>query len=60
MLNVLLQEFDLKKNNLSGIINEETKTISLISLEDIGEDMADVVISHGAVILPGSKGNSKL
>ncbi|GAE16842.1 hypothetical protein JCM6292_3339 [Bacteroides pyogenes JCM 6292] len=48
----VITKFDLKKNNLSGIINEETKTISLISLEDIGEDMADVVISHGAVILP--------
>ena len=48
----LITKFDLPAKGLSGIINEEKKTISLIALEDIGEVLADVSISHGATISP--------
>lgn len=47
-----ITRFELKALNLSGIINEETKTISLISADNIGENIADVAISHGATITP--------
>lgn len=48
----VITKFDLPKKGLSGIINEEKKTISLIALEDIGELLADISISHGATISP--------
>ena len=47
-----ITKFNLTSLGLSGIINESTKTISLISLESIGEMLADVTISHGATISP--------
>lgn len=47
-----ITKFNLTSLGLSGIINESTKTISLISLESIGEVLADVSISHGATISP--------
>lgn len=47
-----ITKFNLTSLGLSGIINESSKTISLISLESIGEVLADVSISHGATISP--------
>ena len=47
-----ITKFNITSLGLSGIINESTKTISLISLESIGEVLADVSISHGATISP--------
>ncbi len=47
-----ITKFALPSVGLEGIINEETKRISLIALEDIGEVLADVNISHGATISP--------
>ena len=38
--------------SLLGVINENAKVISLISVESIGEELADVTISHGATISP--------
>lgn len=48
----VITKFDLPEKGLTGIINEEKKTISLIALEDIGEALAEVSISHGATISP--------
>lgn len=47
-----ITKFNLASLGLSGIINESAKTISLISVESIGEAVADVSISHGATISP--------
>lgn len=47
-----ITKFNLTSLGLSGIINESAKTISLISVESIGEAVADVSISHGATISP--------
>ncbi|WP_418986866.1 DUF5018 domain-containing protein [Bacteroides heparinolyticus] len=47
-----ITKFSLPSLGLSGIINEEAKTISLITLEEIGEALAEVGISHGAVLSP--------
>lgn len=47
-----ITKFNLTSLGLSGIINESAKTISLISLESIGEVLAEVSISHGATISP--------
>ncbi len=47
-----ITSFELKSLGISGIIDEELKTISLISLEDIGESLAEVNISHGATLSP--------
>ena len=47
-----ITKFKITSLGLSGIINESTKTISLISLESIGEVLADISISHGATISP--------
>src|SRR5690606_21497983 len=37
---------------LSGIVDEANKTISLISIDEIGSVLANVSISHGATISP--------
>lgn len=47
-----ITSFELRSLGISGIIDEELKTISLISLEDIGESLAEVNISHGATLDP--------
>lgn len=47
-----ITKFNLPDIGLTGIINESTKTISLIALEDVGEVLADVSVSHGAVMSP--------
>lgn len=47
-----ITKFNIESLGLSGIVNESAKTISLISLESIGEVLADVTISHAATISP--------
>ncbi len=47
-----ITNFELPSIGLDAIIDEEKKTISLISLELIGEVLASVSISHGATINP--------
>ncbi len=47
-----ITKFNLPTAGLTGIINEEGKTIFLISVDNIGSVLADVSISHGATITP--------
>lgn len=47
-----ITDFSLNALGISGIVDEENKTISLISIESIGEVLAEVSISHGATIDP--------
>lgn len=47
-----ITNYELKSLGLSGIIDEDKKTVSLISIESIGEVLADVTISHGATLSP--------
>ena len=47
-----ITQFTIADKNLSGIINENEKTISLISLDDLSDMLAQVSISHGATIFP--------
>lgn len=47
-----ITDFSLNALGISGIIDEENKTISLISIEPIGEVLAEISISHGATISP--------
>lgn len=48
----MITDFSLNALGISGIIDEENKTISLISIEEIGEVLAELSISHGATINP--------
>lgn len=47
-----ITDFSLNTVGISGIIDEANKTISLISIDPIGEVPAEVSISHGATISP--------
>ncbi|WP_286845977.1 MULTISPECIES: DUF5018 domain-containing protein [unclassified Proteiniphilum] len=47
-----ITDFNLDALGISGIIDELNKTISLISIEPIGEVLAKLSISHGATISP--------
>ncbi|HHV87193.1 MAG TPA: DUF5018 domain-containing protein [Petrimonas sp.] len=47
-----ITSFELKSLGISGVIDEEKKTISLISIENIGESLAEVNVSHGATLTP--------
>ncbi|MGC4234646.1 MAG: DUF5018 domain-containing protein [Niabella sp.] len=47
-----ITNFDLSSLGLNGIVDEASKTISLISIESIGSVLANVSISHGATISP--------
>lgn len=47
-----ITEFSLSTLNLTGVIDNTNKTISIISLETLGNVLADVSISHGATISP--------
>ena len=47
-----LTKFRLKGTGLSGVINEGGKTISLVTDETLGEQLAEVEYSHGATISP--------
>lgn len=47
-----ITDFSLNSLGISGIIDEQNKTISLISIEPIGESLAEMGLSHGATISP--------
>lgn len=47
-----ITDFNINALGISGIIDAENNSISLISIEDIGEALANVSISHGATIEP--------
>ncbi|MEL7585349.1 MAG: DUF5018 domain-containing protein [Prolixibacteraceae bacterium] len=47
-----ITNFNLNTLSISGIIDEQNKTIALISIEPIGEVIAEASISHGATISP--------
>lgn len=47
-----ITSYVIKDLGLSGIIDEDKKTISIISIETIGEALANVSISHGATLEP--------
>jgi hypothetical protein len=47
-----ITDFSINSLGLSGIIDEANKTISIISIEEIGNVLAEVSISHGATISP--------
>jgi hypothetical protein len=47
-----ITDFALTALGLSGVIDEDNKTISLISLENLGSDLATVSVSHGATMSP--------
>jgi len=47
-----ITKYNIPSIGLTGIIDETNKTISLISIADIGFAMADITLSHGATISP--------
>lgn len=47
-----ITKYNIPSLGISGIIDEANKRISLISVDNIGEALADVAISHGATIAP--------
>lgn len=47
-----IEEFKLPSLGLSGVINENAKTISLISVSDIDPALAEVTLSYHATISP--------
>lgn len=48
----VITSFDIRDLGLSGVIDEDKKTISIISIDPIGEAFANVSISHGATLDP--------
>ena len=53
-----ISSFELPSIGLNGIIDENNKTISLISIEPIGNVLASAVLSHGATITPDPTTNA--
>ncbi len=47
-----ITSYTIPSISLSGVIDETNKTISLISIDDIGTVLASLTISHGATITP--------
>lgn len=47
-----IEEFNLPEFSISGIINETTKTISLVSAEDLSSQLAEFKLSPHATISP--------
>ncbi|MFA6593040.1 MAG: DUF5018 domain-containing protein [Bacteroidales bacterium] len=47
-----ITDFNLKSMGLSGVVDEEAKTISIVYLGEIGKVKADVVTSFGATMSP--------
>lgn len=48
----LLEEFNLPGLGISGVIDQDKKTVSLVSTDNIGEVLADVTLSYHATISP--------
>lgn len=53
-----IKNFEIPTAGLSGIIDENAKTISLISLENIGSQLANATLSHGATMQPDPSKNA--
>lgn len=47
-----ISDFTISELGISGAINTQTNLITLISADEIGEQKADVTMSHGATISP--------
>ncbi|MGI6074612.1 MAG: DUF5018 domain-containing protein [Fermentimonas sp.] len=47
-----IQSFAIPSQGLTGIVNEADHTISLITLESIGTELAEIELSHGASCYP--------
>lgn len=47
-----INHFSIPSKGLTGIIDEKNHIISLISIGDIGEQLAEVTLSHGAILEP--------
>ncbi|HSI69188.1 MAG TPA: DUF5018 domain-containing protein [Gillisia sp.] len=48
----MIKDFKLPSVGLSGVINEDTRIISLVSVEEIEPALAQVTLSHHATISP--------
>ncbi len=48
----IITDFTLPDAEVSGAINQQAGTIALITADDLGEQNADVIMSHGATISP--------
>lgn len=48
----LIKEFSIPSMGLSGVINETTKAISLVAVDDLAPALADVTLSYHATISP--------
>lgn len=48
----MISDFSIPNLGLQGVINEMNQSISLITPDEIGEQPADVTLSHGATISP--------
>ncbi len=53
-----ITNFTILSLGLTGIIDESNNTISLISIESIGETVAQADISHGSTIVPDPRTNA--
>lgn len=47
-----ITSFELIGPGLTGVVNEENKTISIIAIDEIGPTLAKVSLSHGATMSP--------
>lgn len=47
-----ISDFSIPALGLSGVVNELARSISIITPDEIGEQLADVTLSHGATISP--------
>ena len=47
-----ITDFSINALGLSGAINAQTNVITLISADEIGEQNAEIIMSHGATISP--------
>ncbi len=45
-------DFTIPAVGVSGVINTNTKVVTLVSAEEIGEQLAEVEVSHGATLDP--------
>ena len=50
-----ISEFELIEASLVGVINEEKKTISLITIDEIGPSLAKISTSFGATMSPNPR-----
>lgn len=48
----LITDFTLPDAEVSGAINQQTGEIALITADDLGEQKAELIMSHGATISP--------